>query len=272
VKREWLLASRTTRRWRATALVTTTASRSVSRRRHPRARRRPGPAPPCSREPAGGGVGGRAPNVRARLLHPNAAAACRVRRAPGMVSLVPRGRRGLTRRGRNGAMARSFGRTLWQVVRGRNPYWTAGRGRVRGREGRRQLMSNARLALIRSPSRWRSRASRARCSLSTACPSQDAYAYFNFARAIGPHLRHGAPLPDLFWPRGYPVAVARCSRSPRWPGAGSWSARSPARARPPRRSCSCARSPTAGGRREVVSRRVDGGRAGRCVLGRHHPL
>ena len=38
--------------------------------------------------------------------------------------------------------------------------------------------------------------------------SQDAYAYFNFARAIGPHLRHGAPLPDLFWPRGYPVAVA----------------------------------------------------------------
>ena len=38
--------------------------------------------------------------------------------------------------------------------------------------------------------------------------SQDAYAYFNFARAIGPHLRSGAPLPDLFWPRGYPVAVS----------------------------------------------------------------
>jgi MFS family permease len=38
--------------------------------------------------------------------------------------------------------------------------------------------------------------------------SQDAYAYFNFAQAIGPHLRHGAPLPALFWPRGYPFAVA----------------------------------------------------------------
>jgi 4-amino-4-deoxy-L-arabinose transferase-like glycosyltransferase len=38
--------------------------------------------------------------------------------------------------------------------------------------------------------------------------SQDAYAYFNFARAIGPHLWHGAPLPDLYWPRGYPIAVA----------------------------------------------------------------
>jgi hypothetical protein len=38
--------------------------------------------------------------------------------------------------------------------------------------------------------------------------SQDAYAYFNYAQAIGPHLQHGAPLPDLFWPRGYPVAVS----------------------------------------------------------------
>jgi len=38
--------------------------------------------------------------------------------------------------------------------------------------------------------------------------SQDAYAYFNFARAIPPHLWHGAPLPDLYWPRGYPLAVA----------------------------------------------------------------
>jgi hypothetical protein len=37
---------------------------------------------------------------------------------------------------------------------------------------------------------------------------QDAIAYFRFARAIGPHLLHGAPLPDLFWPRGYPLAVA----------------------------------------------------------------
>jgi hypothetical protein len=37
---------------------------------------------------------------------------------------------------------------------------------------------------------------------------QDAFAYFRFARAIGPHLLHGAPLPLLFWPRGYPAAVA----------------------------------------------------------------
>ena len=37
---------------------------------------------------------------------------------------------------------------------------------------------------------------------------QDAFAYFRFARAIWPHWRHGAPLPLLFWPRGYPAAVA----------------------------------------------------------------
>ena len=37
---------------------------------------------------------------------------------------------------------------------------------------------------------------------------QDAFAYFRFARAIWPHLRDGAPLPALFWPRGYPAAVA----------------------------------------------------------------
>ncbi len=37
---------------------------------------------------------------------------------------------------------------------------------------------------------------------------QDAFAYFRFARALGPHLLAGAPLPDLYWPRGYPVAVA----------------------------------------------------------------
>jgi hypothetical protein len=37
---------------------------------------------------------------------------------------------------------------------------------------------------------------------------QDAFAYFGFARAIWPHLRDGAPLPVLFWPRGYPAAVA----------------------------------------------------------------
>jgi hypothetical protein len=37
---------------------------------------------------------------------------------------------------------------------------------------------------------------------------QDAFAYFRFARAIAPHLLHGTPLPELFWPRGYPAAVA----------------------------------------------------------------
>ncbi|HEY6475927.1 MAG TPA: glycosyltransferase family 39 protein [Polyangia bacterium] len=37
---------------------------------------------------------------------------------------------------------------------------------------------------------------------------QDAFAYFRFARAIWPHLLHGAPLPQLFWPRGYPIVVA----------------------------------------------------------------
>lgn len=37
---------------------------------------------------------------------------------------------------------------------------------------------------------------------------QDAFAYFRFARALWPHLRFDLPLPDLYWPRGYPVAVA----------------------------------------------------------------
>jgi len=37
---------------------------------------------------------------------------------------------------------------------------------------------------------------------------QDAFAYFRFARAFVPHLRFDLPLPDLYWPRGYPVAVA----------------------------------------------------------------
>jgi hypothetical protein len=37
---------------------------------------------------------------------------------------------------------------------------------------------------------------------------QDAFAYFRFAKAIGPHLFHAAPLPALYWPRGYPAAVA----------------------------------------------------------------
>ena len=37
---------------------------------------------------------------------------------------------------------------------------------------------------------------------------QDAFAYFRFARAIWPHLLSGAPLPPLYWPQGYPTAVA----------------------------------------------------------------
>ncbi len=37
---------------------------------------------------------------------------------------------------------------------------------------------------------------------------QDAFAYFRFARAIWPHLRTGTPLPELYWPRGYPTAVS----------------------------------------------------------------
>jgi hypothetical protein len=37
---------------------------------------------------------------------------------------------------------------------------------------------------------------------------QDAFAYFRFAQAIWPHLTRGAQLPVLFWPRGYPAAVA----------------------------------------------------------------
>jgi hypothetical protein len=37
---------------------------------------------------------------------------------------------------------------------------------------------------------------------------QDAFAYFRYARALWPHLAHGAPLPKLYWPIGYPVTVA----------------------------------------------------------------
>jgi hypothetical protein len=37
---------------------------------------------------------------------------------------------------------------------------------------------------------------------------QDGFAYFNYARALWPHLSTGAPLPDLYWPIGYPVTVA----------------------------------------------------------------
>jgi 4-amino-4-deoxy-L-arabinose transferase-like glycosyltransferase len=37
---------------------------------------------------------------------------------------------------------------------------------------------------------------------------QDAFAYFRYARALGPHLFDGAPLPALYWPVGYPVTVA----------------------------------------------------------------
>ena len=37
---------------------------------------------------------------------------------------------------------------------------------------------------------------------------QDAFAYFRYARALGPHFAAGAPLPALYWPIGYPVTVA----------------------------------------------------------------
>jgi hypothetical protein len=37
---------------------------------------------------------------------------------------------------------------------------------------------------------------------------QDAFAYFRYARALGPHFSGGAPLPALYWPIGYPVTVA----------------------------------------------------------------
>ena len=37
---------------------------------------------------------------------------------------------------------------------------------------------------------------------------QDAFAYFKYARAIGPHLFSAAPLPHLYWPIGYPLTVA----------------------------------------------------------------
>jgi hypothetical protein len=37
---------------------------------------------------------------------------------------------------------------------------------------------------------------------------QDAFAYFRYARALWPHIVGGAPLPDLYWPIGYPVTVA----------------------------------------------------------------
>jgi MFS family permease len=37
---------------------------------------------------------------------------------------------------------------------------------------------------------------------------QDAFAYFRYARAVGPHLFSAAPLPHLYWPIGYPITVA----------------------------------------------------------------
>jgi hypothetical protein len=49
---------------------------------------------------------------------------------------------------------------------------------------------------------------------------QDAFAYFRFARAIWPHLLHGAPLPALYWPRGYPATVALLLPLVRGPLAG----------------------------------------------------
>ena len=37
---------------------------------------------------------------------------------------------------------------------------------------------------------------------------QDAYAYFRYAASIWPHVSAGAPLPEFYWPVGYPVTVA----------------------------------------------------------------
>ncbi len=37
---------------------------------------------------------------------------------------------------------------------------------------------------------------------------QDALAYYRYAHALWPHLSRHTPLPPLFWPHGYPVAVA----------------------------------------------------------------
>lgn len=37
---------------------------------------------------------------------------------------------------------------------------------------------------------------------------QDAFAYFRYASALWPHLLRAVPLPTLYWPAGYPVAVA----------------------------------------------------------------
>jgi hypothetical protein len=37
---------------------------------------------------------------------------------------------------------------------------------------------------------------------------QDALAYYRWAHALWPHLTRHAPLPPLYWPHGYPMAVA----------------------------------------------------------------
>lgn len=49
---------------------------------------------------------------------------------------------------------------------------------------------------------------------------QDAYAYFDFARRLGPALREGAPLPPFYWPVGYPAVVALLLPFSGGPGAG----------------------------------------------------
>jgi len=37
---------------------------------------------------------------------------------------------------------------------------------------------------------------------------QDAFAYFHYAVVLWPHLSTGVPLPDLYWPIGYPITLA----------------------------------------------------------------
>ncbi len=52
---------------------------------------------------------------------------------------------------------------------------------------------------------------------------QGAFAYFRYARALWPHLAGGAPLPDLYWPIGYPITVALLlPLSNGSPAAGQW--------------------------------------------------
>ena len=169
----------------------------------------PGQAPPRPREPAGGrGAAERrmfALDYFIRTRQPLAALG--VRPAWFLWSLVG-GAYCMARAGSVRWRPR-LGKTLWQVVRGRNPYMD-GRGAAafEAAESARPVMTSARLALIPFAVALAIAGVTRAVFAFDGLSSQDAYAYFNFARAIGPHLLHGAPLPDLFWPRGYPVAVA----------------------------------------------------------------